>query len=80
MVPKGQAKPQKNRPRKTVRAMVTRAQSRLPNRLPVVRSVAKAVRGSNSRIQLMGQPRNCHQAVPTVAVRQNHKKTTRKNI
>ena len=58
--------------------MVNRAQRRLPNRLPVVRRVDKAVKGSNSRIQLMGQPRNCHQAVPTVAVRQNHKKTIKK--
>ena len=26
----------------------------------------------------MGQPRNCHQAAPRVAVTQNHRNTTRK--
>ena len=26
----------------------------------------------------MGQPRNCHQAAPRVAVMQNHRKTARK--
>ena len=44
----------------------------------VARAVLIAVRGSSSRIQLMGQPRNCHQAAPRVAAMQNHRNSARK--
>ena len=80
MAPKGHSHPQKNLPRIRVRATVAIAQSSPAYRVPVVRMVPRATRGSSWRNQFTGQLRNCQKDCPKLLAIQNHMNRTKKNI